>query len=251
VSAASSRTSRRGAPPETGDRSAAHAPRRSPATVLARALGVCCGPLVVPVPLIALAAAYGAEPLAWRDAALFVLFLTVMPASLVLATRRLGWVRDLDVSDREERAPVVAAAAVLAAAGAIVLQVDGAQPTLASLAGAATAQGTLLALLTLGDKVSYHAVGALDPAAPRAAEHRRRDDLASDLRADGRDPARGLALVPGAGRHTTDAVVGLDARACATAVTRPLTDANRPVTWSGDALARTRHAPRRRPQPWR
>jgi membrane-associated phospholipid phosphatase len=102
-------------------------PARSLATPLARTLAVCCGPIAVPLPLVA---------------------------------HRLAYVRDLDVSDREKRAPIAAASAVLAALGAIALLLDGAQATLTALAGAATAQGTLLALLTLREKVSYHAGGA-------------------------------------------------------------------------------------------
>ena len=140
-----------------GRRPAASA--RSLAEPLAWTLGAGCGPIAVPLPQIALAATYGRAPLSWRDAGLFLLFLSVLPAALVLVARHFGYVRDLDVTDRAERAPIVAAAAVLAAIGAVALTVVGAQPTLTALAGAAAAQGTLLALLTLGEKVSYHAAG--------------------------------------------------------------------------------------------
>src|SRR5262245_21646538 len=81
----------RGRSPDVAGRSLVDTSTRSLATPLARALGVCAGPVVVPLPMVGLAAAYGDGPLAWRDAGLFLLFLTVLPAALVLVARRLGW----------------------------------------------------------------------------------------------------------------------------------------------------------------
>jgi len=129
------------------------------ARTLARALALGCGPTVVPLALLALVALHAGEPIAWRDAGLFVLFLSLLPVLVVLVAHRRGRVRDLGVSRREERAPVVAAAAALAALGALVLRAEGAEATLAALAQAAATQAIVLGALTLREKVSYHAAG--------------------------------------------------------------------------------------------
>ena len=129
------------------------------ARALAGALALGCGPTVVPLALLALVARRGGESVAWRDGALFVLFLSLLPVLVVLVAHRRGRVRDLGVSRREERAPVVAAAAALAALGALVLRVEGAPAALAALAQAAATQSIVLAALTLREKVSYHAAG--------------------------------------------------------------------------------------------
>jgi len=142
-----------------GSRPGKSAGARSLARALARALALGCGPTVVPLALVGLLALRGGEPLPWRDATLFVLCLSLLPALLVLVAHRLGRVHDLGVSRRAERAPLVAAAAALAALGALLLRTEGAAATLAALAQAAATQAIVLAALTQREKVSYHAAG--------------------------------------------------------------------------------------------
>lgn len=133
----------------------------SAAWLVAKTLGVLCGPTIVPFWLAGLLVEATGRPLGTVDLLLFVGSLGVFPGLLVIAAYLTGRASDLDLSVHAERRTLVGLGAVGAAAGCGALAWRGADPFLVALAVGAAGQAILLALLTARDKVSYHgAAGA-------------------------------------------------------------------------------------------
>jgi len=131
------------------------------AWLLAKTLGVVCGPTVVPIWIATLLVESSERPLAALDLALFVGSLAVFPAAIVAAAYFTGRASDLDLSVHDERRTLVAVGALGAALGCAGLALHRADPLLLVLACGAAGQAALLAALTARDKVSYHgAAGA-------------------------------------------------------------------------------------------
>lgn len=130
----------------------------------ARALGICCGPTLMPLAMLAIAAGRsGAPPAEW--AALFLIFTSLLPIGLVLTGYAAGLVRDLGVSRHEDRPWLVWLGAGSAVLGTLTLAQLGADWQLVALAAAVASQAVVLAGLTAYEKVSYHSGGAAGLAA--------------------------------------------------------------------------------------
>jgi hypothetical protein len=128
---------------------------------IARALGIVCGPPLIPVALAFLVTWYGQQA-QYRlvDLTTFVVSLAVLPALMVYAAYRAGYISDLGMPIREQRVLVATLSVVSAVFGAGALIALRAEWTLIALASGTCLQLLLLDLLTLRDKVSYHSAGA-------------------------------------------------------------------------------------------
>src|SRR5262249_24353322 len=145
-------------PTDPSGRMSPRADERTPAWWTARALGVCCGPTLMPFALLAVVAARGGTPPPGA-AAVFILFTSAVPLGLVVAAHAAGLVHDLRVARHEDRALLVWLGALSGAVGAGVLAWLGADRRLVALAAAVASQATVLAGLTAHEKVSYHSGG--------------------------------------------------------------------------------------------
>lgn len=131
------------------------------AWLIAKTLGVLCGPTVVPLWIATLLVGSSDHPLAALDLVLFVGSLGLFPAVIVAAAYFTGRASDLDLSVHAERRTLVALGALGATLGCAALALRGADPLVLVLACGAAGQAALLAALTARDKVSYHgAAGA-------------------------------------------------------------------------------------------
>jgi membrane-associated phospholipid phosphatase len=131
------------------------------AWVIAKTLGVLCGPTVVPLWIAALLVESTDRAVPTLDLVLFVGSLGLFPAIIVAAAYFTGRASDLDLSVHAERRALVGLGALGAALGCAALALRGADPLVLVLACGAAGQAALLAALTARDKVSYHgAAGA-------------------------------------------------------------------------------------------
>jgi hypothetical protein len=127
---------------------------------IARALGIVCGPPLIPVALAFLVTWYGQQTHRLVDLTTFVVSLALLPALMVYAAYRAGYISDLGMPIREQRVLVATLSVFSAVFGAGALIALGAEWTLIALASGTCLQLLLLDLLTLRDKVSYHSAGA-------------------------------------------------------------------------------------------
>jgi membrane-associated phospholipid phosphatase len=127
---------------------------------IARAIGIVCGPPLIPVALAFLATWSSQQPYRLLDLTTFVVSLAVLPAMLVYGAYRAGYISDMGMPIREQRVLVATLSVLAAVFGAAALWWLGAQWTLVALATGTCLQLILLDLLTLRDKVSYHSAGA-------------------------------------------------------------------------------------------
>jgi len=126
---------------------------------IARALGIVCGPPLIPVALAFLATWSSRQPYRLVDLTTFIVSLAVLPAMLVYGAYRAGYISDLGMPIREQRVLVATLSVLSAVFGAGALWWLQAQWTLVALATGTCLQLILLDLLTLRDKVSYHSAG--------------------------------------------------------------------------------------------
>lgn len=143
----------------------AHTNQPSAAWLLAKTLGVLCGPTVVPLWIAVLFSEAADRAVDALDLLLFVGSLGLFPAVLVGVAYLTGRVSDLDLSIHAERRRLVGVGALGAAVGSAALALRGADPTMLALAVGAAGQAVLLAALTVRDKVSYHGSAAASLAA--------------------------------------------------------------------------------------
>jgi hypothetical protein len=127
---------------------------------IARALGIVCGPPLIPVALAFLVTWYGQHEHSLLDLTTFVVSLALLPALMVYAAYRAGYISDLGMPIREQRVLVASLSVISAIFGAGALMALRAEWTLVALALGTCLQLGLLDLLTLRDKVSYHSAGA-------------------------------------------------------------------------------------------
>jgi membrane-associated phospholipid phosphatase len=131
------------------------------AWLVAKTLGVLCGPTVVPLWIATLLVQSTDRSVPTVDLVLFVGALGFFPALLVAVAYFTGRASDLDLSVHAERRQLVGLGALVAALGCAALALRGADPVVLALACGAAGQAALLAMLTARDKVSYHgAAGA-------------------------------------------------------------------------------------------
>jgi hypothetical protein len=126
---------------------------------IARGLGIVCGPPLIPVALAFLVTWYGQHEHRLLDLTTFVVSLALLPALMVYAAYRAGYISDLGMPIREQRVLVATLSVVSAVFGAGALVALRAEWTLIALALGTCLQLGLLDLLTLRDKVSYHSAG--------------------------------------------------------------------------------------------
>lgn len=126
---------------------------------LARAIGIVCGPPLIPLALALIVTFYG-RPARLVDLVAFVVSLALLPALVVYGAFRAGYVSDLGMPLREQRVMVGHVSVVSGMVGVAALLLLGAQNTLVALAAGIAIQLLLLDVLTLRDKVSYHSAGA-------------------------------------------------------------------------------------------
>lgn len=123
-------------------------------------MGIVCGPPLIPVALAFLVTWYGQQQHRLLDLTTFVVSLALLPALMVYAAYRAGYISDLGVPLREQRVLVGTLSVVSALFGVGALMLLGAESTLIALACGTCIQLLVLDLLTLRDKVSYHSAGA-------------------------------------------------------------------------------------------
>ncbi len=126
---------------------------------LARILGILCGPPLIPIALLSLTIAYGAEPLRTRDVIAFALCLAVLPAFIVYGAYRVGYVTNLGMPDRRPRVLIATISLACALLSVVALSALGAASILIALAAGISLQMFVLDLLTMRTKVSYHSAG--------------------------------------------------------------------------------------------
>jgi hypothetical protein len=126
----------------------------------ARTMGIVCGPPLIPVALAFLVTWYGAQEHSLLDLTTFVVSLALLPAMMVYAAYRVGYISDLGMPIREQRVLVASLSVVSALFGVGTLMLLRAEWTLVALACGTCIQLVILDLLTLRDKVSYHSAGA-------------------------------------------------------------------------------------------
>ncbi|GAB3272447.1 hypothetical protein GCM10027449_09000 [Sinomonas notoginsengisoli] len=96
-------------------------------------------------------------PGTWWFGAIAALFTCVLPFAILLGLVRAGKVVDHHVSERSQRAPVLAMSIVCVLAGLVLLVVLGAPPSVVAMVGALIAGIAVLAGVSLWWKVSGHA----------------------------------------------------------------------------------------------
>jgi membrane-associated phospholipid phosphatase len=125
---------------------------------VARALGVLCGPILVPVFLALIAATtYAVAAIALVT---FIALLSVTPAVIALALFWAGRATDLGYSVREERHGVAIATIGSGVLALVLLSAEQPGSPLVPLTLGLLGQVALLSLVTFWEKVSYHAAGA-------------------------------------------------------------------------------------------
>ena len=133
-------------------------PPQTPRTAVARVLSeVFQPPFTIAVQLILSPAASPGWPETWWYGAIAALFTCVLPFGILLALVRAGRVTDHHVSQRTQRAPVLAMAVGCVLAGLAVLAVLGAPASVLAMTVAIVAGIAFLAVVSLWWKVSGHA----------------------------------------------------------------------------------------------
>ena len=126
---------------------------------VARTLGFVFGPPLMPLLVVALAAASSETQLDPLNIVMFLGFMAFFPALFVYIAYRKGYVSDLGMSDRKQRHLTAIAALLMGILGVGMLILRHAEASLIALAAGICVQLVVLELLTLQDKVSYHSAG--------------------------------------------------------------------------------------------
>ena len=117
-------------------------------------------PLTVAAMLVLSPAASPGWPGTWWYGALAVLFVCVLPFALLLVLVRAGRIVDHHVSERSQRAPVLALSLACIAAGLALLAALGAPASVLAMAVALVAGVAVMALVSLRWKISGHSSSA-------------------------------------------------------------------------------------------